>query len=209
MPERIFIAPDQANASVIKLGDECYQREGDSKNAPTISDIDEEFDSCEDCEGDSSSSSSSGSCCIDSSGCEYSDNSTVAYSEEFRCPAGATPSNPTGGYMVSATLKYQSCGVWSGPLNDNPTVTITGRKTSDGWRRSGIFNAVSWSGTGSFIESDGVGLYEFIFSTGCNGGNYKGEPADVPNPRDDCDGYYFEIDFQVLGNDGCDSGGLP
>ncbi len=51
MPDRIFIPPDESSSDVVKIGDACFERVGPSGQAPTVSSIDEEFDSCNECEG--------------------------------------------------------------------------------------------------------------------------------------------------------------
>lgn len=62
MPDKVYLPPEEADAAVIKIGGECYERQGDSENEPTVSGGDEEFSSCEACEDDSSSSSGSPPC---------------------------------------------------------------------------------------------------------------------------------------------------
>jgi len=61
MPNEIYVDPEATEASVIKVGGECYQRVGPVDHEPTIDDV-EEFTSCEECEG-SSSSGSGQECC--------------------------------------------------------------------------------------------------------------------------------------------------
>ncbi len=51
MPDRIFIPPDESSSDVVKIGDACFERVGPSDQAPTVSSVDEEFDSCNECEG--------------------------------------------------------------------------------------------------------------------------------------------------------------
>lgn len=58
MPDRIFLPPGVSSASVVLIGGQCYQRVGASEQWPTVSSVDEEYDSCDDCEGSSSSSTS-------------------------------------------------------------------------------------------------------------------------------------------------------
>ncbi len=65
MPDRIFIPSDESSSDVVKLGDGCYERVGPSDQAPTVSSVDEEFDSCDECEGNSSSASYSSEPCSD------------------------------------------------------------------------------------------------------------------------------------------------
>lgn len=61
MPDRIFLPPGVTDASVVLVGDVCYERVGSSEQSPTVLTIEGEYDSCSDCEGDSSSSTDSGS----------------------------------------------------------------------------------------------------------------------------------------------------
>lgn len=51
MPDKIYLPPEESGASVIKIGDDCYEIQGDSDNAPTVGSAEEEFSSCEECDG--------------------------------------------------------------------------------------------------------------------------------------------------------------
>lgn len=196
MPARIFLPPDGTGADVIEIGGECYERVGDSENAPTVSAADEEFDSCEDCEG-SSSSSSGESCCVLGNDCEYSEQSTVQYAETLVCI-----SDPSTDIDIDVQLDYVDCGVWEGEYQQGLLFRVS--KTSSGWdvTLNGGFRA-TWRGTGN--EGGPPPIPSFTWSSSCESGSLVG--------LDELEcGVGSEISYSITvnGNQGCDgTGGLP
>lgn len=62
MPKRIYLQKELAQGKdVVLVGGACYERVGPSPTPPNVFGVEDDFDSCEQCEGSSSSGSSSSS----------------------------------------------------------------------------------------------------------------------------------------------------
>lgn len=115
MPDRIFLPPGVTDAIVVLVGDECYERVGSSEQSPTISAIDGEYDSCNDCEGSSSSSGSSASAdpCTDCDGDQPS-----AGISNFSCTPACDTSPDSSVEYYSFTNYGAYCGwLWISSSN--------------------------------------------------------------------------------------------